>query len=126
MMPLEVVATDAGRVCVSGKKDFGYHVALYDAEDSFKALYQSKQEFVPSALCLSADQAEVYLSPRTAAATFNVSALPTKGAKPTPSVLAQLEEATTATRELTASPDGVFLLNQATGMTLRMPKAPKK
>ena len=54
-------------------------------------------------------------------ATFGIVTLPTKGAKAPLDVLTSFEEGTAATREMVASPDGVFLIQKA-GVTLRMPK----
>src|SRR5262249_31293857 len=82
MIPTEVVATDGGRVCVSAKVADGYYVVVLETEKAFEDVCKVTSKDVPLALCLSADQGTVYLSPRSQAATFTIVAVPTKGEKP--------------------------------------------
>jgi WD40 repeat protein len=121
-VPAEVVATDGGRVCVSGVMGGDPLVALYDAEQKFRTVYAAKPKEA-TALCLSGDQATVYLTPRTATSAAVVRALPTKADKATISVLVpSTTTKSSAPRELVASPDGEYLITRTLGVVWKLPK----
>src|SRR5207302_1273090 len=63
LAPVEVVATDSGRVCVSGAKGTSKVVVLLDSAKAFRQLYHGTQGEA-TALALSGDQSVIYLAPR--------------------------------------------------------------
>lgn len=119
--PGQVVATDKGKVCVSGATDSDSIVELLDAEQKYRSLFVKKEKD-GMALRLSVDQQVVYMSARLAT-TGTIYTLPTNAAaKPALGTLATAPVRGTGPRELSVTPDGLYILQRIDGSVWKLPK----